>query len=95
MAKTANISLRTEPEVKEKAEKIYSSFGMSLSDAISVFLYQSINVGGLPFELRQPAFSQETIDAFQEAQDIIDGKIPSKAYDSVQDLVADIMKEGE
>ena len=75
MAKTANISLRTEPEVKQQAEKVYARFGLSLSDAITTFLYQSINVGGFPFELRQPAYNKETLDAFKEADDIISGKV--------------------
>ena len=93
MAKTANISLRTEPELKEQAEKLYASFGLSLSDAITVFLAQSVNVGGLPFDLRRPSFNKKTVEAFKEAQDIIDGKVESKAYSSVQDLVADIMEK--
>ena len=91
--RTATISLRTEPETKEQAEKVFSAFGFSLSDAINAFLRQSIRVGGFPFELRQPPFNQETLEAFREAQDIVDGKVETKAYSSVEDLVADIMED--
>jgi addiction module RelB/DinJ family antitoxin len=52
MAKTASMYIRIDPEVKADVEKIYSRFGMSLTDAINIFLYQSRNIGGLPFELR-------------------------------------------
>jgi DNA-damage-inducible protein J len=38
--------------VKSEVEAIYSRYGMSITDAINVFLYQSKNVGGLPFDLR-------------------------------------------
>ncbi|MBQ3882265.1 MAG: hypothetical protein II730_07170 [Bacteroidales bacterium] len=39
------------------------------------------------------AFGQETIDAFREAQNIIEGIASSKEFQSVEDLVADIMKK--
>jgi DNA-damage-inducible protein J len=52
MAKTASMYIRIDPEVKADVEKIYSRFGMSLTEAINIFLYQSRNIGGLPFELR-------------------------------------------
>ena len=50
MARTANINVRTEPQTKSGAEAIYSNFGLSLSDAINVFLNMSIIEGGFPFQ---------------------------------------------
>ena len=49
MARTAYINVRTEPDTKSGAEAVYSSFGLSLSDAINVFLNMSIMEGGFPF----------------------------------------------
>ncbi|MCT7786522.1 MAG: type II toxin-antitoxin system RelB/DinJ family antitoxin, partial [Lactobacillus iners] len=49
MAKTANINVRIEPEVKQQAEDLFSSFGISVTDAISIFLHTSIMEGGFPF----------------------------------------------
>ena len=37
MAKTANLYARIEPEVKEEAENILSSLGISVSGAINMF----------------------------------------------------------
>ena len=54
MAKTASINIRVDQEIKKKAESLYNSFGITISDAINIFLHQSINHGGLPFELKQP-----------------------------------------
>ena len=54
MAKTASINIRVDQEIKQKAELLYKSFGITISDAINIFLHQSINHGGLPFELRHP-----------------------------------------
>jgi len=67
MAKTASINIRVDQETKQKAELLYKSFGITISDAINIFLHQSINHGGLPFELRHPKNSlkndEETANA--------------------------------
>ena len=52
MAKTSNMYIRIDPEIKTEVETIYKHFGMSLTDAINLFIYKSRNVGGLPFDLR-------------------------------------------
>ena len=45
---------RTNAKTKEAAAKIYARWGLSLSDAINVFLVKSVEVGGLPFSFRAP-----------------------------------------
>lgn len=87
MAKTATINMRVNPETKSAAEEIYSSFGMTLTEAINVFLHKSIMVGGLPFDVRQPRYNKATEVAMQEARDMMSGKIEAEAYDSVDDLL--------
>jgi len=51
MAKTASMYIRIDPQVKADVEAIYSRYGMSITDAINLFLYASRNAGGLPFDL--------------------------------------------
>jgi DNA-damage-inducible protein J len=60
MTKTASMYLRIDPAVKSKVETIYAHYGLSVTDAVNVFLYQSINVGGLPFNLRPESTPNET-----------------------------------
>jgi len=43
--------MRIDPQIKADVEAIYSQYGISLTEAINIFLHQSRNVGGLPFEL--------------------------------------------
>ena len=50
MPKTANINLRIEPNIKAQADAIFSSLGISVTDAINVFLHASIMEGGFPFQ---------------------------------------------
>ena len=47
--KTATFQMRINPEVKRRAEAVYASQGLSLTDAINVFIQQSLNENGLPF----------------------------------------------
>lgn len=81
--------MRVEPSVKSDAESIFGSFGLTLADAINVFLHKSIQVGGMPFELRQPRYNAETEAAMQEARDIMSGKIKAKSYNSVDEMLED------
>ena len=90
MARTADLHIRIDPETKEGAERVYSAFGITLSDAVTMFLRQSIFTGGLPFELRQPRYNAETEAAIQEANDIMAGKVVAKAYKNVAEMNADI-----
>lgn len=88
MAKTATINMRVSPEVKADAEDIFSSLGMTLAEAINVFLHKSVMVGGLPFDVRQPRYNAETEAAMCEARDIMNGKKRAESYGSAAEMFA-------
>ncbi|MGI6412676.1 MAG: type II toxin-antitoxin system RelB/DinJ family antitoxin [Syntrophomonadaceae bacterium] len=54
MAKSANLNVRIEPEVKEQAEAILNALGIPASNAITMFYKQIILRKGLPFEVKLP-----------------------------------------
>lgn len=95
MARTANINVRTDPKIKAGAEAVYSQFGLSLSDAINVFLSMSIMEGGFPFAVKQPRFDQETEAAILEARNIISGKQNARLYASAKQLFGELDTEEE
>ena len=95
MSKTANLNIRIDPDIKASAEELFSQFGITISDAVNMFLHQSLNVGGLPFALRQPTPNAETIAAMKEADDIISGKIKAKSYTSAREMIDDILSEAD
>jgi len=95
MARTANINVRTEPDTKADAEAIYSSFGLSLSDAINVFLNMSIMEGGFPFSVKQPRYNEETRVAIKEAREILSGRRDARRYSSARDLFDELDAEDE
>ena len=53
MNKSATFTFRLTPEVKQEASELFESLGITLSDAINLFLHQSIREGGLPFDVKQ------------------------------------------
>lgn len=50
--RSAEIKAYVLPDIKAQAAEVYAHWGMSLSDAINAFLVKSIDVGGLPFDMR-------------------------------------------
>lgn len=54
MARTSNIYVRVEPDIKEQAEVILEKLGIPMSNAVSIFLRQVIMQNGLPFEVKIP-----------------------------------------
>ena len=63
VTRRAEIKTRTSAEVKKGATEVYARWGLSLNDAINTFLIKSIEVGGLPFDLRPEAPSYDAIAA--------------------------------
>ena len=90
MAKTASLNIRIDPETKTGAEQLFGAFGITVTDAVNMFLRQSIMVGGLPFELKQPRYNAATEAAMQEARNTIAGKVRAKTYKSIAEMNADI-----
>jgi DNA-damage-inducible protein J len=65
--------------IKEKAKEIYKQYGVSLSEAINMFLVQSVMERGLPFEMKLP--NEETVAAMNE---IRDGKTEKVSFDQLR-----------
>jgi len=95
MPKTDSLYIRIDPKIKSTVEAIYARYGLRVSDAINIFLYQSVNANGLPFDMREPRYSPEIETAMQEAVDIASGKIPSKGYASARELFDELDAEME
>ena len=90
MTKTASLNIRLNPEVKKTAETVYAHYGLSLAEAVTVFIHQSCNLGGLPFDLRPPAPNAVTIAAIEEVQEMKRNPHLHKSFDSVEALFEDL-----
>ena len=88
MAKSEIITLQIDSNLKEQAEALFSSLGLTLEEAITLFLKASVQHGGISFTIEQPRYNQETELALEETRDILSGKIQHSST-SVDDLFKD------
>ena len=88
MAKSEIHTLQIDSSLKEQAEALFSSLGMTLEEAVTLFLEASVQHGGLPFSLEQTRYNHETELALEEARDLLSGKIHHSST-SVDELIED------
>ena len=67
-AKSANLYVRIEPDVKEQAENILSTLGIPASNAINMFYKQIILNRGLPFDVKIPKERPVSVAEMTEAE---------------------------
>lgn len=89
MAKNANLYIRIDQEVKSEAEQLFSNFGITVTDAVNIFLRKAIMVGGLPFDVRMSIPNAETLAAMQEIENMKKGQLP-KQTQSVESLFKEL-----
>lgn len=89
MAKTDTLHIRIEPSVKQRAEETLKDLGLSITEAINVFLNQVILNDGIPFEIKKPRYNKETIQAIEDTKN---GKNLSKTFDSVDEMFEELDK---
>jgi DNA-damage-inducible protein J len=54
MPQNASINIRVDENTKQMAETLFALFGITLSDAIKIFLNKSVMSGGFPFDVTVP-----------------------------------------
>jgi len=80
--KTTDVRCRIEGDLKEHATEILKACGLSVSDAMRLFLRQVVATQGLPFDVRAP--SEKTSRALAQAR-AIRGR-----FDSIDELFKDL-----
>jgi len=58
------VQSRVSPVLKKQADDIFAVMGMSIADAIRIFLYQTVNDGGLPFQPHAKTPNAKTLQTF-------------------------------
>ena len=86
MVKAASINMRIDPEFKEKVENLFGELGLSTSEAINIFLHQSVLQGGLPFEVKNYKKVDYFTDLHQSIGQLEQGKIVIKTIDELEKM---------
>ena len=72
MAAMSRIQVRTETELKEKADSVFHAMGMDMGTAVNMFLAQSVNEQRLPSQpLPRIPFEESVLDT--EAEPVLNG----------------------
>ena len=84
MPKTAVISARIDPELKQGAEKVFQELGLTATQAITLF-YKQVELGrGLPFAVRVP--NEVTVGALKQART----RLGLESFNTLDDLFDDL-----
>lgn len=88
-----NLNIRVDEKLKSDAEAVLCRLGLSLSDAVRIFLSQIRNTQSIPFALK--LYDEPTtaaVAAIKEAEkELKDGNLPS--FTSVESLMTDLSKD--
>lgn len=88
---TTKITFRADRELKQQAERVFGSMGMTMSGAINIFLSQVVREQRLPFH---PGATPEEMNEngfeamLDEANDVLGGE-SVKTYASYEELLID------
>ena len=90
MAHTSMLHIRVDQEVKAQASEALAAMGLSLSDAVRIFLKRVVNDQAFPLELKVP--NAETRVAMEKSRVIM--KAQRARFDSAQALFDDLETAG-
>lgn len=84
MAKTSKVTVRIDPELKNRVEQIFRELGITSSQAITLFYKQVEFQQGLPFLVRIP--NDHTLEALENAR----SRSNPESFNTVEDLFDDL-----
>ena len=84
---TTNLNIRTDKDIKEQAEEIFSELGLNMTTAVIMFLRTTIREHGIPFELKLDVPNETTAAAIEEGRRLMKDPTAPK-YSSIDTLKA-------
>ena len=91
MAQTSMLHIRVDDDVKAQASEALASMGLSVSDAVRIFLKRVVNDQAFPLELKVP--NAETRAAIAESRAMM--KKPQGRFETADALFNDLEKAGQ
>ncbi|MDU9415186.1 type II toxin-antitoxin system RelB/DinJ family antitoxin [Pseudomonas sp. zfem005] len=80
--KTTDVRARIEEDLKDSAAQVLEACGLTVSDAIRIFLRQVVVTQGLPFEVRTP--SESSRRALAQAREI------RRQFDTMDEMMGEL-----
>jgi DNA-damage-inducible protein J len=89
----AQVSIRIDDTVKNEADSLFSTLGLTLSAAFNIFLRQSIRQQGIPFAITadtDPFYNAANMKWIEQSiRQMEDGQIITKTFEELQQMAAE------
>ena len=89
--KNASLHLRVNSEMKQSAENVFNDLGITVADAVNMFLYKAVIVGGIPFDVRKTEPNAETLSAIKEVEEMKKNPSKGKSYTDVDEMMKELL----
>ncbi len=86
----SNVSFRIDTDLKNEANALFESLGMTLTTAFNIFLRQAVREKGMPFVVTTVVPNKQTLKAIEETKEIMNNP-NSKGY-SLEDALKELKK---
>ena len=78
---------------KKQVEEILTDLGMNISDAVTIYFKQIVLTDSIPLQIKRPKFNKETLEAINEADEIMKHPENYKSYNNVYEIIEEIDNE--
>jgi DNA-damage-inducible protein J len=85
---TSMLHIRVDDDIKEQATQALTAMGLTMSDAVRLFLHRVVLEQAFPLELKVP--NAETLAAMQESRDMMAAR--RARFATADELLADLEK---
>jgi len=93
MAKTDNLTIRVEPELKKSVEKKLKDMGITMAQAITMYFKQIEMTDGIPFVVRR--YNAETLKSIENIENGRNLSGPFNTVDEMWDHIEKRLEEEE
>ena len=87
---TKSITVRVNEQNKNEASKILEGLGLNMTTAINMFIAQVVMRRAIPFEVAEPRYSIDTMEAIAEVDSYCAGRIDLPKFDTIAALKEDL-----
>lgn len=82
---STNLNIRTDKDLKEQADRVFTELGISMSAAINIFLKATVRNNGIPFPLELDKPNRKTAKAILEGRRLAKKK-STKSYGTMEEF---------
>ncbi|GHU54406.1 hypothetical protein FACS1894132_08980 [Clostridia bacterium] len=89
------VTFDVDQQVIENCEKLFANLGMTVTEALKIFLYKSLIEDGIPFAVTDRVPNAKFQASIDESEAIVRGKLPESPAQSVEDFFKEMRASGE